>query len=127
MPDYEVGRPFQGESGRLIEQLIDIAGLRNHWKIGFTSAVMCMGTTSNHKWRPPNNTEINNCSHNLDMVVERSKCTHVVRVGKIVQKMEFNGLITVDIHYPNTMLTSGCTESEAFKDAICELSCIPPF
>jgi len=125
--DYERGFPFSGEAGRLLDTLIEETSLKKHFTIGYTCAAMCAGLKPDSSWRSPKQSEINNCKDHLHSVVEATKCTHIVRAGKFVQKIEFEGMVVVDINHPNNMILNGLEDSKAYLSARCELSNIPPF
>ena len=125
--DDEFGFPFTGESGELLDKIIDQVLLEKHWRIGFTNVIQCYPNDGNGNFRPPKKSEIKNCSKHLSSVVERAKAQHIVRVGKIAQKINFEGKVTVDIYHPSYMLRTGSEDSPAYLDAVAEVSSIPPF
>lgn len=103
-----VGRPFVGQYEKLINTMLDDAGLQMTWYA--TNMVLCHAP--NHE---PSSVEVLTCMENVLKIAERVNAKHTVFLGKLPQKYlkkHFPGAVT--ILHPSFLLRDGGLSSSHY-------------
>jgi len=81
--EVEVGMPFVGPCGRLLDRLLSSAGI-NRENVYITNTVKCRPTDDGRSNRPPNSAEISTCTENhLFREIYYVRPTYIFTLGKV--------------------------------------------
>jgi DNA polymerase len=114
-----LGKPFVGPSGKLLDEMIEKAGIDMSYYI--TNCVQCRPPEN----RDPTNLEVLSCMENVLKIADEVRPEHVVFIGRIAEryyKKHFpNGVMII---HPAAILRTGGKGSPLFLDNVRKLEAL---
>lgn len=118
-----LGVAFIGESGRLLDKMVGMAGLDGD-PLYFTNTVLCRPCTEKAGAnRQPMPDEILACQSNVEAIIAEAQPVHVVLVGDVAERYYRKRFeIYTKITHPAALLRAGGTRAPGFRENCLKLS-----
>ena len=118
-----LGVAFIGESGRLLDKMVQMAGLDGD-PLYFTNTVLCRPCESKDGAnRQPMPDEVLACAGNVEAIVQEAQPVHVVLVGDVAERYYRKRFeVYTKIVHPAALLRAGGTRAPGFRENCLKLS-----
>jgi hypothetical protein len=107
-----IGKPFVGQTGKLLDQLIEDVGMVNYI---ITNNIICYPKDGN-KFRQPTEEEIKNCRERLDELIEIVRPTWYISLGKVAKHNPPTGVVYhLELDHPSFIQRNGGHDSLVYR------------